>query len=174
MSSAALRNKFPISQEEILVHEMTTCRLLRYSTQTETRSLFPKRIYSTMRWRFVDYYGTRHMKTQDFCFPRRISHPWDDNPSTTTVLDSSWDKISTSQEESFTHEVTTHRLLRYSTQSETRSPFPRRNYQSTRQQTNWLLQYSRTQLKVANVKLRKKATRWSVINLKEKYYTSKC
>ena len=111
---------------------MTTCRLLRYSTQTETRSLFPKRIYSSMRWRFVDYYGTRLKLRQDLYFPRGFIHPWGDNSSTTTVLDSSWDKISISQEDLFIHEVTIRRLLQYSTQAETTSLFLKRIYSSTR------------------------------------------
>ena len=106
MSSAALRNKFPTSKEEFFVHETTTCRLLRYSTFGGTSSLSP----------------------------RRIIHPWGDNSSTTTVLDSSWDKISISQEDLFIHEVTIRRLLRYSTQAETRSLFPRRTYSSMRWQ----------------------------------------
>ena len=134
MSSAALRNKFPISQEEFLIHEMTTCRLLRYSTQTETRSIFRKRIYSSVRWRFVDYYGTRLKLRQDLYFPRGFIHPWGDNSSTTTVLDSRWDKISTSQEDLVIHEVTTHQLLRYSTQDETISLFSKRTYSSMRWQ----------------------------------------
>ena len=104
MSSAALRNKFPISQEEFLIHEMTTCRLLRYSTFGGTSSLSPI----------------------------RVIHPWDGNSSTTTILDSNWDKISISQEDLFNHEVTIRRLLWYSTQAETRSLFPKRIYSSIR------------------------------------------
>ena len=181
MSSAALRDKFPISQEEFLVHEMTTCRLPWYSTKDETRSLVPKRNYSFMSWQPVDYYvtrsyedtrllfpkrnflsmrrklvdyygtwpkkrqdlhllkgviihpwrwrpvdyydtrpyedtrlllpkrnfpsmrqqlvgyyGTRPMKRQDLYLPRGTIHPWDDNLSTTTVLDPRQDKISIS------------------------------------------------------------------------------
>ena len=42
-----------------------------------------------------------------------------------------------------------------------------------RDDENRLLQYSKTQLKVANNKLREKATTRSVVNSKEKYYTSK-
>ena len=117
MSSAALRNKFPTSKEEFLVHETTTCRLLRYSTFGGTSSLSP----------------------------RRIIHPWGDNSSTTTVLDSSWGKISISQEDLFIHEVTIRRLLRYSTQAETRSLYPKMIYSSMRWQ---FVDYYSTRLKL--------------------------
>ena len=114
-------DKIYISQEDLFIREVTIRRLLWYSTQAETRSLFPKRIYSPMRWQFVDYYSTRFKLRQDHYFPRGFIHPWGDNSSTTTVLDSTWDKISISQEDLFIHEVTIHRLLWYSTQAEARS-----------------------------------------------------
>ena len=182
MSSTALRNKFPISQEELFIHEMTTRRLLWYSTHEDTKLLLPKRNFSSrddnlstttihdrrrdkfpiskksnssMRWQVVDYYGTRPPEGQvpypqeeyfihemityrllrystsggtSSLSPRRVIHPWDDILSTTTVLDSSWDKISISLEDLFIHEVTIRRLpwlLRYSTQDETNLNSPR-------------------------------------------------
>ena len=137
MSSAALRNKFPISQEEILVHETTTHRLLWYSTFGGISSLSLRRSNSSMRWQFVDCHSTRLKLRQDLNFPREFIHPWGDNSSTATVLDSSWDKISISQEDLFIHKVTFHRLLRllwYSIQDEKRSLFPKRIHSSTRWQ----------------------------------------
>ena len=91
---------------------MTTHRLLWYSTQEETRSLFPKRNYSSLRWKIVDYQDTRPMMRQDLYSLKGITHPRDDE--------------------------------------------------------NRLLQYSKMQLKVANNKLREKATTRSVFNSKKK------
>ena len=140
----------------------------------DTRLPLPKRNFSSMRRQLVDYYGIRPMKRQDLYLPRGVIRTWDDNLSTTTVFDLWRDKISISQEELFIHGMTTCRLLRYSTQDKTRSPFPKRNYSSMRWQTNWLLRYSKTQIKVTNDKLREKATTRSVVNSKKTYYTSKC
>ena len=101
-----LRDKFPISRKS-----NSSMRWQPVNYYEDTRLLFPKRIYSSMRWQFVDYYGTRLNLRQDLNFPRGFIHPWGDNSSTTMVLDSSWGKISITQEESFIHEVTTRRLL---------------------------------------------------------------
>ena len=83
-----------------------------------------------MRRQLVDFHGTRLNMRQDLYFPRGLSHPWGDNSSTATVLDSSRDKISTCQEDLVIHEVTICRLLWYSTQAETRSQSPKRTYSS--------------------------------------------
>ena len=200
MSSAALRDKISISQEELFFHEdedpsTTTVLDLRndkfpiskksnspmrwqlvdyygtwlklrqdlyfprgiihairwqpidyYSTRPyeDTRLLITKRNFSSMRQQFVDYYGTRLKLRQDLYFPRGFIHPWGDNSSTTTVLDSSWDKISISQEDLFIHEVTIRRLLQYLTQAETIYLFLKRIYSSTRCE---LIDYYGTQSK---------------------------
>ena len=98
------RHKTSASQEELLIHETTTYRLLRYSTDGGISSLSP----------------------------RRVIHPWDDNLPTTMALDTWRHKTSASQEEFLIHETTIHRLLWYSTQAETRSQSPKRSHPSTR------------------------------------------
>ena len=154
-------DKISISQEDLFIHEETIPQLLRYSTKlrqdlhfptglshprgdnsstatvldsTETRSLFSKRIYSSLRRQFLDCHDNQLNLRQDLYSPRGFIHPRGDNSSTATVLDSRWDKISTSQEDLAIHEVTIHRLLRHSTQDETRSPLPKRTQSSMRWQ----------------------------------------
>ena len=100
----------------------------------------PREISSSMRRKITDYFGTRssygtrslspkrnffaHEVTNyrllrysifgrdKFPISQKDSHIRDNNQSTTTVLDSIRDKISTSQEELLIHEMATSRLLR--------------------------------------------------------------
>ena len=58
------RDKFPISQEDFLVHETTIDRILRYSAFGGTSSLSPKRIFSSKRQQPIDYFGTRPLEGQ--------------------------------------------------------------------------------------------------------------
>ena len=62
---------------------MTSCRLLRYSTQDETRSLFPKRIYSSTRWQYVDYHVLNLWRDKISIFQEGIIIHRDKDQSTT-------------------------------------------------------------------------------------------
>ena len=108
------RDKFPIFQKDFLTHEVTIHRLLRYSTQDETRSLSPKKTYSSMRWQHIDYHDTRHQEDIKFLIPKR-------NSSSTK-----WQPVDYHN---------TRPMKRYDLY------FPRRNYHS-RRQTNRQLRYS--------------------------------
>ena len=136
------RDKISISQEELFIHVMTTRRILQYSTQDENKISISQEelIIHEMKNRRLPRYSTQAETKSPS--PKRSHH--------------SFSKMKTC------------RLLQYSTNDETRSPFPKRIYSSTRWQTNRLLRYSKTQLKIANDKLREKATNRSVVNSKEK------
>ena len=97
---------------------------------TETRSLFSKRIYSSLRRQFLDCHDNQLNLRQDLYSPRGFIHPRGDNSSTATVLDSRWDKISISQEDLFIHEMTTRRLPRTRPMKRQNLYFPRRNHHS--------------------------------------------
>ena len=77
-----------------------------------TRSLSPKRnffVHEVKNYRLLRYSSFGRDKLP---ISQKDSHIRDNNQSTTTVLDSIRDKISTSQEELLIHEMTTSRLLR--------------------------------------------------------------
>ena len=77
-----------------------------------TRSLSPKRnffVHEAKNYRLLRYSTFGRDKLP---ISQKDSHIRDNNQSTTTVLDSIRDKISTSQEELLIHEMTTSRLLR--------------------------------------------------------------
>ena len=128
--------------------------------------------------------------------PKGLSHIRDNNKSTTTVLDSIRDKISTSQEELLVHEMTTSQLLRSqpkktpikgvitqededlsttivldkegSSVHETIKNLDYHGTRTTMTHENRLPQYSKKQIKIANDKGNQPIGR----QLKRKYYTS--
>ena len=120
-----------------------------------------------MRWQFVDCYSTRLRMRQDLYFTRRLSHPWNDNSSTTIVLDQWKDKISISQEG-----ITIHEERDKSTTTGLAQPlhFQRRNFSSARWLAIRLPRYSKKQLKTASQK-KQPTDRPST---EKKYYTSQC
>ena len=109
------QDKFPISQEDFLFHETTTDRLPRYSTFGWDKFPISQEDFlvheMTIGWplRYSTLGGTSSLS------PRKVIHPGGNNSSTTTVLISIRDRISTSQKELFIHKVTTRRLLQYLT-----------------------------------------------------------
>ena len=145
------------------------------SSWDKIRRLFSMRIYSSMRWHPIDYYSS----DEETCSlsPRRVIHPWNDDLATTTVLGPSRDKISTSQEDSFIHEITTYRppwksysstrrkklrLLRYSANDRTRSLLI---HETTNKSTTTVLEDA---TQGSQRQASSKATTRSVVNSKEK------
>jgi hypothetical protein len=128
------RDKSPISQEEILIHETTTRRLPQYSTFGGTSSLSSRRPIHP----WGDYSSTTTVLDlrmgQVPYLPRGNSRPWDDNRRLLRYSTFGWDKFPISQDNLVIHEVTIHWMLWHSTQAETRSLPPKRIYSSMRWQ----------------------------------------
>ena len=95
-----------------------------------TSYLSPKKIFSSIKTTTNSATSILNLRTgQVPNLPRGLSHIRDNNQSTTTVFDPNRDKISNSQEELFIHEMTTRRLLQYSTYKETRALFSKKELQ---------------------------------------------
>ena len=93
-----------------------------------TSSLSPKRTFSYKKQQPVDYHSTRLKPRQDLYFTRRIIHPWDDNSSTTTVLDQ---KETRSQSRNH-HTRRSRPVDYYGTRQHKRLLLPKRIHPSTR------------------------------------------
>ena len=109
-----------------------------------TRSLFPKRNFSSMRRQIIDYYGTRSSNGTSSLFPKRtfssmrrqiIDHYGTRSSDGTRSL--------SPKRNFFVHETTNYRLLLYSTFGRDKIPISQRGIisSSTRQQ---LIDYSGT------------------------------
>ena len=74
MSSAALRDKISISQEELFFHEDEDPSTTTVLDLRNDKFPISKKSNSPMRWQLVDYYGTWLKLRQDLYFPRGIIH----------------------------------------------------------------------------------------------------
>ena len=146
--SIFVRDKIPISQEEFLrpwSDKLSTTSVLDLRTGQVPH--LPKGL-SYKRQQPVDYYSTRLNPRQDLHVTRRITHPRDDNQSTTTYL-------TQKNPNQGNHHIRRWRPIDYST---------KRIHPSTRQSKN--LDYHSTRRNKSRQPMTK-ATNQSAVNIKE-------